>query len=231
MISIGSEQACGVRFNNTVLCWGKHADRSTQPEGLLLSSVSTDSSNTCGLRLDRTAVCWGWGDHAGEGLPPWGARATFASIAVGDVHSCAIRDDDKIVCWGKNYDGQSSPPGGERYLDGSPTVPVLGSLTAISSGTYHTCGLRADGSPVCWEGWGVDWHGQATPPAGEKFATLSSGDNHTCALLNDGKPLCWGSDEYGQSSPPPQESLKSISSGGRSHLRNQGRQHRRMLGR
>ena len=33
--------------------------------------------------------------------------------------------------------GQADPPQGE-------------SLVSISAGTHHTCGLKADGSAVCW---------------------------------------------------------------------------------
>ena len=42
----------------------------------------------------------------------------------------------------------------------------LGGGQQISSAVYHTCGLRADGTAVCW---GKDEDGRATPPTGERF--------------------------------------------------------------
>ena len=74
----------------------------------------------------------------------------------------------------------------------------------------HTCGLRPDGSAVCW---GDDYDGLASPPRGERFASISSGGAHTCALWPDGSATCWGSDEDGQSSPPTGGRFASISSG------------------
>ena len=57
-------------------------------------------------------------------------------------------------------------------------------LSAISSGWRdHTCGLREDGTAVCW---GLDSHGMTSPPEGETFAAISSGDRHTCGLRLDG---------------------------------------------
>ena len=81
----------------------------------------------------------------------------------------------------------------------------------LSSGGYHTCGLRADGTAVCW---GDDGEGQASPPAGERYASISSGYRHTCGLRADGTAVCWGYDRYGQASPPAGERYASLSSGG-----------------
>ena len=95
----------------------------------------------------------------------------------------------------------------------SPTstpTPTPVKLTAISSGPEHTCGLRLDGTPVCWGG---DDFGEASPPVGEKFTSISSGEYYTCALRSDGSPACWGLDANSQASPPPNGRFVTISSG------------------
>ena len=57
---------------------------------------------------------------------------------------------------------RSVPPEDERF-------------TAVSSGDAHTCGLRADGSAVCW--------GQLRmPPEDERFTAISSGPQHACGM-------------------------------------------------
>ncbi len=61
--------------------------------------------------------------------------------------------------------------------------------TQIAAGADHTCGLRSDGSVVCW---GSDEHGQLRAPADERFAAISAGGLYTCGLRSDGTPVCWG---------------------------------------
>jgi Regulator of chromosome condensation (RCC1) repeat len=78
----------------------------------------------------------------------------------------------------------------------------------ITAGYYHTCGLKTDGSAICW-GWNN--YGQTTVPAGT-FTQLSAGGYHTCGLKSDGSAVCWGAgktnagpyqgSEYGQSIAP-----------------------------
>ena len=89
-------------------------------------------------------------------------------------------------------------------------TPAGEKFRSISSGGFHTCALRADGSPVCW---GNDERKQASPPAGEMFSSISSGYAHTCALRSDGSPVCWGEGDYEETSPPADENFSAISSG------------------
>ena len=97
---------------------------------------------------------------------------------------------------GDNETGEASPPP-ERF-------------SAISSGTNHTCALRAsDGMAVCWgsnrdpDGQRARYRGQATPPYGETFVAISSGFIHTCALRSDGEAVCWG-ETYSLETEPPE---------------------------
>ena len=92
----------------------------------------------------------------------------------------------------------------------APASPASAATNSISSGSSHTCGLRADGAPVCW---GDNRHGEATPPAGETFTAISSGYIHTCGLRADGAAVCWGDNDYRQATPPAGETFAAISSG------------------
>ncbi len=78
-------------------------------------------------------------------------------------------------------------------------------FVAISAGSWHTCGLRADASVVCW---GSNKSGQAAPPPGS-FTAVSSGFDHTCGLREDGSIICWGTLESGNNYGDPFVALSS----------------------
>ena len=84
-----------------------------------------------------------------------------------------------------------------------------GEFISVSAGYGYTCGVRRDGSVECW---GLDDHGQATPPEGE-FASVSAGLHHTCGVRRDGSVLCWGWGLWGQATPPEGE-FTSVGAGG-----------------
>ena len=81
-----------------------------------------------------------------------------------------------MTCWTSDPDAVAEPPAGETFI-------------AISSGDYHFCGLRTNGSVACW---GSNLYGESTPPASETFTTISSGGSHSCGLKVDGTVSCWG---------------------------------------
>ena len=74
---------------------------------------------------------------------------------------------------------------------------VVASLTAcggaqytqVTAGGDHTCGLRSDGSVICW---GRDTNGQLRVPADERFTMIEAGGLYTCGLRSDRASLCWG---------------------------------------
>ena len=79
----------------------------------------------------------------------------------------------------------------------------------VSAGWSYSCGLRSDGSVVCW---GRDNVGQASAPGGS-FTQVSAGGEHSCGLRSDGSVVCWGRDNVGQASAPG-GSFTQVSAGG-----------------
>ena len=84
-------------------------------------------------------------------------------------------------------------------------------LATISSGGGHLCGLRVDGSPVCWSS---SRFSPAALPQEEKFTSISSGGAYTCGLRPDGSWVCWGNSWPSLSPPPEGERFTVISIGG-----------------
>ena len=87
---------------------------------------------------------------------------------------------------------------------------------SISSGRYHSCGLRENGNVECW---GSSDQGQLKVPQDEPFVSIHSGVSalHTCGLRHDGSVVCWGAIngqyDYGQASPPHETGFSWISAG------------------
>ena len=63
-----------------------------------------------------------------------------------------------------------------------------GDFAEVTVGVAHACGLRAEGTVVCW---GLNDDGQAEAPAGT-FSAVSAGAWHTCGLRTDATLVCWG---------------------------------------
>ena len=70
--------------------------------------------------------------------------------------------------------GQSSPPNE--------------SFVKLASGFDHTCGLKGDGTVLCW---GDNSYGQINPPS-EQFVYISSGYRYSCGVTQTGSIECWG---------------------------------------
>jgi alpha-tubulin suppressor-like RCC1 family protein len=138
------------------------------------------------------------------------------TLDLGAGFSCAIVAGGQVKCWGSGGDGELGLPGVTEV--GAAATPAahppidLGSgftATSISSGDFHTCAIRNDGSVVCW-GYGGEGrlgYGSllnvgdvATPgsvgavklPGGQPAVAITAGDSHTCAILASGQVSCWG---------------------------------------
>ena len=130
--------------------------------------LSAGDLHVCTRRLDGTTNCWG--------------KANF--YQPGKANKCTA-GASKCAVWDKiNNHGQVYAP-----QEGDPLTNVK--LAALSAGARHNCGLKADGTPVCW---GRSENGQTTPPGGMTFEQLAAGNLFTCGLQkHNGAIRCWGS--------------------------------------
>ena len=84
-------------------------------------------------------------------------------------------------------------------------IPV--SLTTVSTGNVHACGLDSNGEALCWGtndygqlGIGQYWpYALPTPVFGDiRFSSIVAGTRGSCALTSDGKAYCWGLNDHGE---------------------------------
>lgn len=220
-VSTGLSHACGLRSNGQLACWGQGNTGAQAPPSGTFRQVSAGSFHTCAVRDDGTLVCWANLSITNAPAPPPG---TFIQVSAGmSGHDCGVRSEGSVACWGANNFGQSAPPAdkfmlpaisagdtntcGVKWSDAqlscwgtnsSPDPsPPAGTFIQESTGTYHICGVRSDGTVACS---GLA-DAVANTPAGA-FTQVSAGQAHTCGLRSDFTLACWGFNDKGQASPP-----------------------------
>ncbi|WP_419944571.1 hypothetical protein [Candidatus Poriferisodalis sp.] len=206
--------ACGLRTDDTVVCWGSGA-ASEAPEGTFMA-LAVGSGFGCAIRADGTIRCWGRDyDPDKRYVYPRGSAFRFpdgdrsyVSITAGDEHACGLEANGIVTCWGGRVGGRN--------------VPLGNTFSAVSVGHGHACGVYTNGRVQCW-GSNVSERGsvpgQADAPSGS-FNSVVTGHDHSCGLRADHEVVCWGSNKLyysvggivGQSRPPTGE-FTSIAAG------------------
>ena len=76
-----------------------------------------------------------------------------------------------------------------EFVPGTAISPEdIYNFTDVSAGYDHSCGLRSDGTVLCW---GDGRNGETEPPEGT-FTEVSAGDGYTRGIKTDGSVACWG---------------------------------------
>jgi alpha-tubulin suppressor-like RCC1 family protein len=202
---------------------------------LVFSSVSAGDGFACGIAAAGAAYCWGDGNfgklgngkNGGAGTPTFVTSGlTFSAISTGGNHACGLTPSGSAYCWGMDSTGQL---GDERHVNSTTPIPVLdgaGGIAvfgSIAAGFRHTCGLRSDGTALCWGRdstgeLGIGNFSNADRPVAVatslRFTTIVTGgdtvqpppgslerlrvESHTCAIATSGLAYCWGSNRSGQ---------------------------------
>jgi alpha-tubulin suppressor-like RCC1 family protein len=108
-------------------------------------------------------------------------------------------------------DGTHVDAAGDGTADGDgppPDADCSQAAAMVSSGHFHTCMVRRDGSAWCWgsnvqsqlgDGTTTDSHVPTLVTGLDSgVASIAAGLDHTCALKTDGSVWCWGDNGHGQ---------------------------------
>src|SRR3989339_42137 len=233
-ISAGYYHTCGIRANDSrVLCWGggdygQLGDGNNATHNTLNPNITTDSSayssisaggyHTCGIRSsDSRVLCWGRGNEGQLGDSSTAVHevgnpnvtvdnSSYSSISTGRIHTCGIRtNDSRVLCWGNGDYGQLGDGSNATHNTLNPNITTDSSVyTSISTGTMHTCGIRANDSRVmCWGqgtsgqlGDGQTIVSKPNPNVttdSSAYISINTGEYHTCGIrANDSRVMCWG---------------------------------------
>ena len=180
-------------------------------------SMDAGYEHTCGIIANGSAMCWGYNNHGqiGDGtngtdrLNPVFVNTTnsFISIDSGDWHSCGLLSNGSAMCWGYNNYGQigDGTNGTDRL---NPVfVNTTNKFVSIDAGDWHSCGLLANGSAMCWgaNDFGKIGDGTTTTPrvnpvfvnTTNTFVSVSAGGRHSCGIISNGSAMCWGYNGFG----------------------------------
>ena len=161
-IGAGNGQACAVRSDGTLFCWGSNnagqlgigqpSNPLEEPEGSLASNVAEvapGGETTCVRLNDGATQCFGAGPLGSRAAPlssstpqqvvnlPEPIRIVSASNS-----RCALLSDQSVRCWGGTPVGDA---------DGAPLpISLPGRAVEIGAGSDVMCAVLEDLSVYCW---------------------------------------------------------------------------------
>lgn len=193
-------EACGVRVDHSIACWGGNQYiQSHMPRGKFLQVSSggavtpgpqSDYAFACALSVDQSLVCWGAAVSAVTAIP----KGRFDQVTVGQNgnFACGLRPTGAMLCW-----GDTTPSSSEPWMPPAPHA-MQGRFITVTAGFGSVCGIRSDGVTVCT---GNDDEGQDDPP-GLPFIRTNTNQGEVCAVRSDSSAACWPLGT-GSSSPQP----------------------------
>lgn len=224
-LSANSDQACALKEDGMVFCWGELVDGGVQhsPFGVRIdgaAQVSVGGLHRCVLTSNGKVFCWGRNLNgevgvggASEVQDPVEVQLRLASqeqvtqISAGTNHTCALTNRGWVYCWGSNSHGQLGASPSTMASHTPIKVPDLDDVLEISAGGWHTC-ARREGEVRCWGNNATGQLGRESeenlhlPPAPvmglSDAVEIRAGVVHTCARRANGHVMCWGSNDSGR---------------------------------
>jgi len=185
-VSASRNRDCALAPDRRLSCWSPAA---TPAPVLLLDAVeSMQAGHIHAAAIRADGVAWSWGQNYNGQLADgtYDARTTPAPVsgnrryrAIGTEHSSMLAIENGVLFGA-----------GHRYS--SPVFVDAGAgdqWVSLSSGNYHSCGLRADSRITCVGETPDDGGGEFAGP----WSRVSAGmGDFSCALDTGGAAYCWG---------------------------------------
>jgi len=176
-------------------------------------------SHSLGLRANGTAWAWGNNNYGRLGdntttnrsspVSVVGGFTDWVQISGGYYHSLGLRANGTAWAWGYNRFGQL---GDGTTTDRSSPVSVVGGFTdwvQVSSTTFHSLGVRANGTAWAWGYNGSGRLGDGTTVASRlspvsvvggftDWVQVDAGGAHSLGVRANGTAWAWGFNSTGQ---------------------------------
>ncbi|MFZ4599439.1 MAG: RCC1 domain-containing protein [Terrimicrobiaceae bacterium] len=224
----------GVRVNGTAWAWGSNIQGAlgtgTVGTPACASPVSviggfTDwcqvsaGGHSLGVRTNGTA--WAWGPNfcgrLGDGttvnrsspVSVVGGFTDWCQVSAGDSHSAGVRTNGTAWAWGCNATGAL---GDGTTVSKSSPVSVVGGFTdwcQVSAGTYHSLGVRINGTAWAWGCGSIGRLGDGTTVNKSSPVSVVGGFTNWCqvsasglsglsiGVRTNGTAWVWGNNPFG----------------------------------
>jgi alpha-tubulin suppressor-like RCC1 family protein len=182
------------------------------------SGSSFSATHVLAVRQNGTAWAWGLNGSGrlGDGtitsrtspVSVVGGFTDWCQVSAGTSHSLGLRQNGTAWAWGLNNSGQLGT--GTTTARSSP-VSVVGGFTdwcQVSAGSYHSLGVRQDGSAWAWGAGscgrlGSDTTTNTSSPVSviggfTDWCQVSAGGCHSLGVRQNGTVWSWGYNHCGQ---------------------------------
>lgn len=178
-------------------------------------NVVTSGDHTLALKSDGTMWAWGNNDagQLGDGttLPHSPLRVgdgnQWVALAAGAEHSLALKADGTLWAWGNAANGRLGTGDSSGYRVTPIQIGADNSWVAVAAGSFHSVGLKGDGT--LWA-WGANVDGQLGDhtlaqrilpvqiASDSIWTAIATGERHTLAISMDRTLWTWGYNGTGQ---------------------------------
>ena len=162
-VSVGRAQACALRRDGGIVCWGSSLGGLLRPPaGAFLQISVSPVGHACAITVSGALRCWGslYGPGGGEGV----VNGTFLQVAAGDSVTCAVRSDGTLLCFGERrrlWAGRAAVGAGAAgntalSSPGGPPEDTTFAEVSIASRGLAACGVAQggrhgdEGRVLCW---------------------------------------------------------------------------------
>ena len=172
-VAVGTDASCAVDVKNAVWCWGSNAFHRlglrgsssrtlpTKVPKVMAQSVVIGDAFACVISTSEKIQCWGRNNYGQLGLSAGSSRISPHSVSIkkpltlvaGQEFACATTQAATTWCWGRNRFGQLA--NNSNIAKWKPqkvlTSAAMGTITSITAGASHACGLNPTSSALwCW---------------------------------------------------------------------------------